>query len=464
MRLRLRLVLVITVLLAVALGMGGTLLISDSFSSALDAEITDAVHAYELLRGTLELVNAADAQTTVVQTLRELESQGDDAWDSLRLESRDATVYESGSGAFSNELPAAEAGMLTSTVLRVNDKWLLQVDSTLTVNSEWRRLRTLHPLHAFALREKMIVSYLRIYAAVMLVGALLSLLVAVTLTAPLNRLTNAARQIADGDLSKRSGVRGGSEIARLSQDFDRMADRLCENIHTLEQEMERQESFMGAFAHELKTPMTAIIGYADLLRQDALDSADRINAARYIYSEGERLEKLSFKLLDLLMVRHEAFTAAPVRMRTVFAETKQSLAPLLEKSGVSLLLRCADIKVRVEPELTKALLHNLIENAVKATESAAPVLVSCEAVRGGCRIRVEDHGRGMEEAELARITEAFYRVDKARSRAQGGSGLGLTLCREIVALHRGSMRFESARNVGTTVTVVLHELKKEAKK
>ena len=104
----------------------------------------------------------------------------------------------------------------------------------------------------------------------------------------------------------------------------------------------------------------------------------------------------------------------------------------------------------------KSLLYNLIDNASKAMDQGGIIGVKATAIPGGCQFYVADNGRGMEEKELARITEAFYRVDKSRSRAQGGAGLGLALCKQIVELHNGSIHFDSKPGAGTQVTVTLY--------
>ena len=213
---------------------------------------------------------------------------------------------------------------------------------------------------------------------------------------------------------------------------------------------------MGAFAHELKTPMTSIIGFADLLRQGNLDENTRMMAAEYIYSEGHRLERLSFKLLDLLLLKKDGVTMKRVWLSTYLAEVEKALSPTLQSKGIRLVCRAEQKRVALEPDLVKSLLYNLIDNASKAMDNGGIIGVKGTAIPGGCQFQVVDNGRGMESAELNRITEAFYRVDKSRSRKQGGAGLGLALCKQIVELHQGSMKFISVPGTGTRVTVTLY--------
>ena len=220
--------------------------------------------------------------------------------------------------------------------------------------------------------------------------------------------------------------------------------------------MLRQENFMGAFAHELKTPMTAIIGFADLLRQGNLDENTRMTAANYIFTEGRRLEKLSFKLLDLIVLKKDSIVMKRVWLNRYLDEIERALSPSLRDKGIRLVCRAEQAKAVLEPDLVKSVLYNLIDNASKAMDSGGIIGVKATAIPGGCQFYVADNGRGMEEKELARITEAFYRVDKSRSRAQGGAGLGLALCKQIVELHNGSIHFDSKPGAGTQVTVTLY--------
>lgn len=213
---------------------------------------------------------------------------------------------------------------------------------------------------------------------------------------------------------------------------------------------------MGAFAHELKTPMTSIIGFADLLRQGNLDESTRMMAAEYIFSEGHRLERLSFKLLELLLLQKDGIRPKNVWLGNFVGEVDRALAPVLEQKNIRLICKAEQTRVALEPDLVKSLLYNLVDNASKAMDNGGIIAVRAAAIPGGCQFQVVDNGRGMEQAELAKITEAFYRVDKARSRSQGGAGLGLSLCKQIAALHNGSISFESAPGKGTRVTVTLY--------
>ena len=164
---------------------------------------------------------------------------------------------------------------------------------------------------------------------------------------------------------------------------------------------------------------------------------------------------MSFKLLDLIVLKKDSIVMKRVWLNRYLDEIERALAPSLRDKGIRLVCRAEQAKALLEPDLVKSLLYNLIDNASKAMDSGGIIGVKATAIPGGCQFYVADNGRGMEEKELTRITEAFYRVDKSRSRAQGGVGLGLSLCNEIVRLHKGTMSFASRVGNGTCVTVEL---------
>lgn len=458
MRFRYRLIITIALLIALSFGIGGTLLITVSFNTSLEEQTNAALNSYMSVRNTLYLLNSLGEQTDydgVVMALEGIEGP----WDALRVKLNGNLLFQSEWGwKISDALPEPMPEQYGYMHLYDDYGHSLQVISTIQMGEDNLLLEArFNTSDVYTARQVQMKLFLLIYIVVVLLGAVAAGALSHVLTKRLNRLTKAVRTISGGDLTTRSDIRSRDEFGQLSRDFDAMADRLQENILQMETEMQRQEAFMGAFAHELKTPMTAIIGYADLLRQDGLEDGTRLTAADYIYSEGQRLEKLSFKLLDLLLLEKDEAVFREVNLSAFLEDVEKALAPVLEKKNIKLVCRGVRGKVKLEPDLVESLLYNLVDNAGKAMDAEGSVVVRGTLIPGGCEIQVTDNGRGMEEAELSRITEAFYRVDKSRSRQQGGAGLGLALCRRIVELHGGHIHFSSSPGSGTRVTVTLYE-------
>ncbi|MEY8260970.1 HAMP domain-containing sensor histidine kinase [Oscillospiraceae bacterium 50-60] len=286
------------------------------------------------------------------------------------------------------------------------------------------------------------------------VGAL-SLAAAAMLLRPLGRLSAATRQMAAGELDQRVAVRGDDEIAQLSADFNVMSHRIQRQVQELRDAARRQEDFIGSFAHEIKTPLTSIIGYADLLRSRPATEEQVRQSAGYIFSEGRRLEALSRKLLDLIVLDRQDFPLRPVPLDAFLNRVGGTMAPALEQAGIRLTVSARPAEALMEPDLMETVCLNLLDNARKAMEDGGDILLEGLCEENCPVIRVTDSGKGIPEEELDRVTEAFYMVDKSRARRQGGAGLGLALCRRIVDLHGGALELESRPGQGTRVTVRL---------
>lgn len=432
-------------LLALAYGIGGSLLISSSFHASLEKEKSSARRSCQMLLNTMSIL---DSYSSISDTLRRLDSVGNTQWSGLQVLSNGSVIYRSGSGADG-------LGAVEGDVLRVQDQQILiscAVGSGLTD----LQLKASFDISAiYSQRDSQLLIYRWTFLAVVAVGAALSWLLSTWLTRPLRTLTRVSRELAGGNLSSRVPVTSQDEVGRLSAEFNVMADKLEQNMEEMRLTMEHQEEFMGSFAHELKTPMTSIIGYADLLRSQELSETDRREAANYVFSEGKRLESLSLKLLDLLVLKKEDMALQSCSPKALIESTAREFYPVLKKQNISLTCRCQKGNCMLEPDLFKSLLFNLMDNARKAMDKGGQIMIQCEMIPDGCRIQVVDNGRGMPEEALNRVTEAFYRVDKSRSRAQGGAGLGLALCSRIVELHHGDIRFSSREGVGTCVTVEL---------
>jgi len=145
-----------------------------------------------------------------------------------------------------------------------------------------------------------------------------------------------------------------------------------------------------------------------------------------------------------------------IEFHNFMKETVKALEPLISDHKAQLIWKCEKMKICLEPDLTKSLVYNLVDNAVKSLGEKGVIWIRARAVPDGIEIQIMDNGCGMKEEELYRITDAFYRIDKSRSRMQGGAGLGLSLCKKIVDLHKGTMIFQSQMGKGSCVTVTLY--------
>lgn len=292
-------------------------------------------------------------------------------------------------------------------------------------------------------------------------GGLLTFIVSKLLLRRIVMLTKTTKLISDGNLSERVPVDGQDELALLSENFNYMADSLEEKIRELKDEAKRKEDFVAAFSHELKTPLTSIIGYSDLMSRSDLSEEERHICANYIFSEGKRLETLSLRLLDLIVLKNHTLMPKPVNIKFLLDNVAELLSPQLTASGIELVCDVQKAVIPMEAELMETVFINLLDNSRKAVEGSGKIVLNGQMRGDEYVVTITDSGKGMEAKELSKITEAFYMVDKSRSRKQGGVGLGLAICKEILLLHGFDISFDSTVNVGTTVTIIMGGQKNE---
>lgn len=332
----------------------------------------------------------------------------------------------------------------------------IQVISRMRVGAETIYIATYQNItYLYETREKQLVIYNRILLILFVVYGIISFLLASFIVRPIRRISRTASRIADGNLEYRIHFYSEDEIGALAYNFNRMAENLSGKIAELEDAARRQEEFVGNFTHELKTPLTSIIGYADLMRSDETISEMNLMCANYIFQEGKRLESLSFRLLDLIVLKKQDLRLKNVGIIGLFKSIHASMLPILVKEHIEFTLKAEKGRILAEPELMKTVIMNLIDNARKAITGKGEIALTGRREEESYVITVRDNGKGIPQSQIDKITEAFYMVDKSRSREQGGAGLGLAICAQIVMLHEGALSFESEEGKWTKVTLRL---------
>lgn len=298
--------------------------------------------------------------------------------------------------------------------------------------------------------------YRGIFLIAELIGAVLAVGLSLSVTVPIRKLTRASKEMAAGNYALK--IRNGrkDELGELSESFDSMKKSVTDTMDQLELASKQKDDFVGNFAHELKTPMTSIIGYADTIYSGNLSEAEMKEAAKFILNEGLRLESLSFKLLELITIKDNKFILEDTDTYQFFEDTQQTVMPAAEKKGVKVYFACESVYIKIEYDLFKTMVMNLIDNAFKSGGNIVEVTGRTISEKDRTyRISIRDNGRGIPKEELGRITEAFYMIDKSRSRAEHGAGLGLALCERVARLHNTTLEFESEVGKGTVVSFVM---------
>ena len=266
---------------------------------------------------------------------------------------------------------------------------------------------------------------------------------------PLKIVADASRDIADGNYDRRIGISGNNELSAMAGSFNQMAGKIENQICILKEEALAKQQFIDNFAHEIRTPLTSIYGYAEYTQKAPLDEDTIIKSTQTIMDEASHMKSIAESLLKLATLRNYTPVTTEIPVMRLFEEVTQTLK-------VPLICKSSDVDfLRGQEDLIKSLILNLCSNAIKAysPESIGDICLEAEKRGDKVVISITDKGCGIAAEDMSKITEPFYRADKARTRAHGGVGLGLTLCKQIAEVHGAAMHIESAIGVGTTVSI-----------
>lgn len=462
MKFSLKLLLWTMIVMAIGFGFSGYYFVNHVFVTSLEREVAQALDEISILRFALETaaLNVPSKydvlqDNTVQQIGYNLENSGHNSGRLLRISDEKKTVLYAGDGfgADHNLLMRTDTDIKTYRTIQQGSRYHIQTAIAVNAMDRILYLESMKDVsQVFEERASGFSLYRSVTMAMLLVGTVIMYIISSWLTRPIRLLTRATKRMAYGDYDYRARQISNDELGQLTNDFNKMAIVLEENITKLEEEIRSREDFVAAFAHELKTPLTAIIGYADMLRSRKLNEEKSFMSASYIYSEGKRLEAMSFHLLDIIVTKRHQMEFQMISAETLFYNLYDIY---VVNKNVKIHFTYDRGMARAEPNLIKSVLINLLDNACKASEQGSPIQLRGTLTKGGYRFAVRDHGVGIPKEEQHKITEAFYMVDKSRSRSTNGAGLGLALCAEILALHDSRLEIESEPEKGTTISFEL---------
>ena len=267
---------------------------------------------------------------------------------------------------------------------------------------------------------------------------------------PIDRLTRVARRISAEDLSQRLNMRlPDDEVGRLANTFDEMIARLDESFR-------RQRQFTADASHELRTPLTAIKGQTEVALQRDRDADTYREVLGKVNGEVDRMIRLVGSLLTLARAdaRQIPVGRESLNLSAVVTDAVEQIRPAASEKAISLYIRAnSDIQLKADQDLILQLMLNLLDNSVKYTPSGGAIEVTLRTAGAKAEVAVADTGPGITSEHLPHIFDRFYRVDKARTRAEGGAGLGLSISRWIAEAHGGTLRVESAPGQGSKFTL-----------
>ena len=475
MKFRYKVIIINIILLSLTLGIVGYILMERSYNLAINTEIKSAVTENNLVQSSIEyslldVINRKQVMSTSLTTIGDQVFSGMvSGEEALLIRYENKYIYVS-DGAFDDKHnPTSPEKAIPEELFSFSDdtrknylikeeggKVYLYVTSFSEINEKTLNIVTRRNITELkSLLDNSIRDYRRITVIILAASALLLYVFSRLLTRPLEKLSDTTDSFAEGDYSVRSNIKTGDEVGHLSNRFNSMADSVESRVEELNDMIHRREQFVADFTHEIKTPMTSIIGYADTLRSLDLSREEQQDALNYIFSEGKRLESMSMKLFDLLYLKDHPIDIRQIKANVLANSIITSITPLLEKSGIKLETSFDSGIIMGDPELLKTVFINLIDNARKASKPGDTIEFTGKSVDGMYEFNVRDHGIGISEENQKKIFDEFFMVDKSRTRAAGGAGLGMSLVSIILKRHDAVLDLASTPGEGTSITVKL---------
>lgn len=321
----------------------------------------------------------------------------------------------------------------------------LCVQTDLMLGNRLYRVTLLNSLSdVYSMRSMMTGIYKAAYLVFLPLTAVIMFISGRSISKPIEKLTETAQAHAKGNRSLRTDIHTNDEIETLSSAFNQMADQV-------DSEISRREELIGDLTHEMKTPLQAIIGQTDLLLLGKRSEEEKYESLETIHHQAQRLDKLSRRMMEWIYLNeNEGIFQSACALARIMENTKNLFC-----TKSSIITEETDAFVLADGMLLETLLSNLIDNAINA--DAKNIRLSAVKENGYVILSVQDDGCGMDQETLLHIEEPFYRADKARSRAHGGAGLGVSLAARIARLHGTRLYYESEKDKGTRVRIALKE-------
>ncbi|SHJ07706.1 Signal transduction histidine kinase [Clostridium cavendishii DSM 21758] len=283
---------------------------------------------------------------------------------------------------------------------------------------------------------------------------LLSNIFSENIAGPINKLKLVSEKVAAGNYESKINIKSGDEIEDLAKTFNVMSESIESYIKNLKEEKLKQKEFLDNVTHEFKTPLTAIIGYSELIPR-LEDKEDVDESLDYIKSEGERLLRLVEELLELSKLGKNEFNVerSENNLKEIVEETLSAVKQRLEKYDIALSKELFDIYLYIDRDKTKQVILNVLDNAIKYSECNM-INIKLKRKEDKIILSIIDNGIGIGKHHLEKLFDPVYRVNKIHSRSKNGNGLGLSICKEIMKKQDGDIKVYSEEDKWTALEII----------
>ncbi len=271
------------------------------------------------------------------------------------------------------------------------------------------------------------------------------------LTRKIKKLDKAVNKVKQGNYNIKLKRLGNDEIGNFGNSFNEMTIAIQDNINKIQEVSENRRQFIGDLTHEIRTPLTSIIGYSSLINNDKVTDNNTIKqySAR-IYEEGKYIQQMSERLTEMLLIENGSIKKELINISEEIKIIIEELENLYYNAIFNIQIE-ENVYKEVDKILLKSLIYNLVKNAIGAYDTTPRIDIYLSKYE----ITIIDYGRGIPEDKIEKIKEPFYTLTKDRNRKISGMGLGLTLCFKIVNIHNWKLNIKSEIEKGTKVTILI---------
>ncbi|AOR23157.1 sensor histidine kinase [Clostridium taeniosporum] len=287
-----------------------------------------------------------------------------------------------------------------------------------------------------------------------LISWLLSKLLSEKIVGPIKKLKTVSQKVTKGEYDNRIKIRSGDEIEDLAETFNVMSESIKDYVESLKEERQKQKKFLDNVTHEFKTPLTAIIGYSEIIPKLKKQS-DIDESLVFVKEEGIRLLKLVEELLDLSKLGKSEFKIDRKKnnLKEIIEEVLIIINPRLKKYEIEIIKDLCDIEVLIDKDKIKQVILNVLDNAIKYSE-CTNINIKLQIENEKVILNIIDDGIGIAKENISRLFEPTYRVNNLNSINNNGNGLGLCICKEIMKKQNGDIKIKSNLQEGTSIEII----------
>lgn len=327
-----------------------------------------------------------------------------------------------------------------------NNEHYLLISSKVTAGNVLVYARNVDSI--YKIRRDLINLSIILIITILIVVAIIAYIISKTLTKPLNKMKVEMEKLSKGNFDIRL-KESRNEFGTLSKSFNKMSEELKNRDEELLDLVNSKQTFIDNLSHEINTPLTTILGYTELLERAECTEEQRIRFLDNIKKETLRIKEIHKNLLLLSYKRNSDLEMKNTPSEEIFSNIKESVAFKIKQKNIKLTVNNRIQEFFGDATLIEMCISNLVSNAVNASNENSNIIIDSYEDDKNVYIKVIDEGQGISKENIEKILEPFYRVDKARSRKNGGAGLGLAICNSIMKMHNGNIRIESELGKGS---------------